>query len=60
MEHKADMVLLLVARLSFGSRCSVSPKVKIGDQAYIGAGPVVLRDVGPGCKVAGVPARRIG
>ena len=44
----------------FGSRCSVIPNVKIGDRAYIGAGSVVLRDVAPGFKVVGVPARRIG
>ena len=44
----------------FGSRVSVIPNVKIGDKAYIGAGSVVLRDVAPGVKVVGVPARRIG
>ncbi|MDD3179530.1 MAG: NeuD/PglB/VioB family sugar acetyltransferase [Opitutaceae bacterium] len=43
-----------------GSRVSVIPNVKIGDHAYIGAGTVVLRDVPPGWKVVGMPARRIG
>ena len=44
----------------FGSRVSVIPNVKIGDGAYVGAGSVVLRDVPPGAKVVGSPARRIG
>jgi len=43
-----------------GSRVSVIPNVKIGDRAYIGAGTVVLRDVPPGWKMVGMPARRIG
>jgi sugar O-acyltransferase (sialic acid O-acetyltransferase NeuD family) len=43
-----------------GSRVSVIPKVRIGDGAYIGAGSVVLRDVAPGFKMVGSPARRIG
>lgn len=43
-----------------GSRVSVIPNVRIGEGAYIGAGSVVLRDVPPGWKVVGCPARRIG
>jgi sugar O-acyltransferase (sialic acid O-acetyltransferase NeuD family) len=43
----------------FGSSVSVIPGVTVGDGAYLGAGSVVLRDVLPGIKVAGVPARRI-
>ena len=43
-----------------GSRVSVIPNVRIGDGAYIGAGSVVLRDVAPGFKMVGSPARRIG
>jgi sugar O-acyltransferase (sialic acid O-acetyltransferase NeuD family) len=43
-----------------GSRVSVIPNVRIGDGAYIGAGSVVLRDVAPGWKMVGAPARRIG
>jgi sugar O-acyltransferase (sialic acid O-acetyltransferase NeuD family) len=43
-----------------GSRVSVIPNVRVGDGAYIGAGSVVLRDVPPGWKVVGCPARRIG
>ena len=43
-----------------GSRVSIIPNVQVGDRAYIGAGSVVLRDVVPGAKVVGSPARRIG
>jgi sugar O-acyltransferase (sialic acid O-acetyltransferase NeuD family) len=48
------------AEVFIGSSVSVIPGVSIGDGAYIGAGSVVLRDVAPGAKVAGCPARRIG
>lgn len=40
-----------------GSRVSVIPGVKVGDGAYIGAGSVVTRDIPPGAKAYGVPAR---
>ncbi len=41
------------------SHVAVAPGVCIGDGAYLGAGAVVLRNVEPGAKVFGVPARRI-
>jgi maltose O-acetyltransferase len=41
------------------SRVSVIPNVSIGDNAYLGAGTVVLRDVPAGWKMVGNPARRI-
>jgi serine O-acetyltransferase len=34
--------------------------IKIGDEARIASGSVVLEDVPAGCTVAGVPARRVG
>ena len=43
-----------------GAGAIVLKGVVIGDDAVIGAGAVVTKDVEPGTKVAGVPARRIG
>jgi serine O-acetyltransferase len=34
--------------------------IRVGDEARIAAGSVVLEDVEPGCTVAGVPARPVG
>ena len=43
-----------------GAGVVITKGVKIGDGAILGAGAVVTKDVDPGAKVAGVPARRIG
>ena len=43
-----------------GSGCMLVAPVKIGANALTGAGAVVNRDVGPGERVAGVPARALG
>ncbi len=43
----------------FGSRVSIAPGLRVGDKAYLGIGSVILRDVEPGAKVFGVPAKRI-
>lgn len=43
-----------------GAHAVVLKGVSIGDNAVIGAGAVVRTDVGPGERVAGVPARQIG
>lgn len=43
-----------------GAHAIILKGVSIGDNAIIGAGAVVTTDVGPGERVAGVPARQIG
>lgn len=43
-----------------GAHAVILKGVSIGDGAVIGAGAVVRTDVGPGERVAGVPARQIG
>ena len=48
---------LVKARASIGSGAVVMCGVTIGEDARIGAGAVVVRDVAPGAVVAGVPAR---
>ena len=42
-----------------GTHAAFIPEVKVGDGAYIGAGSVVLKDVPPGARVFGNPARVI-
>lgn len=40
-----------------GVGCRVLPRVKIADGCTVGAGAVVVKDLAPGSKVVGVPAR---
>lgn len=47
------------ARVQIGTGAVVLPGVEIGDDAVVGAGAVVRKPVGPGMRVAGVPARPI-
>jgi acetyltransferase-like isoleucine patch superfamily enzyme len=45
--------------VTVGAGATISNLIKIGHGAIIGAGAVVLKDVEPGAKMVGVPARRI-
>ena len=48
------------ANVWIGGAALIMPGVAIGDDAIVGAGAVVTRDVAPGATVAGNPARPIG
>lgn len=50
---------LIKRRASIGSGATILCGITIGEEALIGAGAVVTRDVPAGATVAGVPARRI-
>lgn len=43
-----------------GANCVITPEVRIGRGAVVGAGAVVTRNVAPFAIVGGVPAREIG
>jgi acetyltransferase-like isoleucine patch superfamily enzyme len=43
-----------------GAKVTILMGVTIGDNAVVGANSVVTRDVAPGARVAGVPARELG
>ena len=40
-----------------GSHASILPGGRVGDEAVVGAGSVVLKNVEPGSTVIGVPAK---
>jgi UDP-2-acetamido-3-amino-2,3-dideoxy-glucuronate N-acetyltransferase len=46
--------------VKIGGSCVLLPNVKIGNNAFVGAGSVVTKDVPPGKAVVGNPARIIG
>lgn len=50
---------LVKRRASIGSNATILAGVTIGENALIGAGAVVVKDVPPGTVVAGVPAKEI-
>jgi len=46
--------------VEIGAGAVIVGGIRVGDRAVIGANSVVIRDVAPGVRVAGVPAREIG
>ena len=42
-----------------GARAVLLPGIEIGEEAFVGAGSVVTRDVAPGTLVMGAPARPV-
>ena len=60
--HRADMLpapIVIGRSVWLGAAVTVVPGVTIGDDAVVGAGSVVTRDVPANTIVAGVPARQI-
>ena len=58
-KRKTDRIL--IGRGAYiGTRAIVLPGVAIGENATVGAGSVVTKDVESGTKVAGVPAKKLG
>ncbi len=61
-EERAAMIpapIVLGKRVWIGSNSTILQGVTIGDNAVIGAGSVVTKDIPAGCIAAGVPARII-
>ena len=47
-------------RVLIGANASILGNIKVGDDAKVAAGSVVLKEVSPQCIVAGVPAKPVG
>jgi UDP-2-acetamido-3-amino-2,3-dideoxy-glucuronate N-acetyltransferase len=61
VSRKHDYRRTLVRRgATIGANATIVCGVTLGEYAFVGAGAVVTRDVGPFALVAGVPARQIG
>lgn len=61
-QRRADMLpkaVVIGKNVWIGSHSTILPGVTIGDNAVIGAGSVVTKDVAPNTVVAGVPAKVI-
>ncbi|MBV9214310.1 MAG: N-acetyltransferase, partial [Actinobacteria bacterium] len=50
---------VLRRRCRVGGAATLLPGVEIGEEAFVGAGAVVTRDVPPRTLVVGVPAQRL-
>lgn len=52
--------VIIMKRAYIGAECLILPGIRIGEDAIVGAGAVVTKDVLPRTIVAGVPAKKIG
>lgn len=52
--------VVLGRRVFVGGSVAIAPRVRVGDDAYLCMGSVVLRHVEPGCKILGNPGRPVG
>jgi len=60
MRKSADDCPVIGDRVDIGSNSVIIGAIKVGDDAVIGAGSVVVHDVPAGATVAGNPARPLG
>ena len=63
LQSEADwkpLITRVLRRASIGSNATILPQLTIGEEALVGAGAVVTRDVPDRTIVAGAPARVIG
>ena len=61
VSRKADFQATRVGRrATIGANATIVCGVTLGERAFVAAGAVVTRDVGPGVLVAGSPARPVG
>ena len=58
--RESDDCPVIGDRVDIGCSSVIIGRIRIGDDAKIGAGSVVLHDVPAGCTVAGNPARPVG
>lgn len=51
-------IIILKRRCKIGSGATILPNIKVGENAIVGAGSIVTKDVKKDTKVMGVPARK--
>lgn len=59
IDRKGQSPPIIGENVYIGGCVTILPGVKVGDNAILGAGSVVIKDVEPGAVMVGNPARRI-